>query len=121
MFIAKVYISLKPSVNDPQGLTIRSGLHQLGFDSVLDVRAGKYMEIRVNEREETAAREHVSEMCRQLLANPIIEDFRFDLEPDIYPVIVPLVLGTCPALRGSYSSAALRDLARLLKIASALW
>ena len=85
MFIAKVYISLKPSVNDPQGLTIRSGLHQLGFDSVLDVRAGKYMEIRVSEGEETAAREHVSEMCRQLLANPIIEDFRFDLEPDTTP------------------------------------
>ncbi len=81
MFLAKVYISLKPSVNDPQGLTIRSGLHQLGFDSARDVRVGKYMEIRVDEAEESAARESVSEMCRQLLANPIIEDFRFELEP----------------------------------------
>ena len=65
MFLAKVYISLKPSVNDPQGLTIRSGLHQLGFDSALDVRVGKYMEIRVDEGDEAAARERVSEMCRQ--------------------------------------------------------
>ncbi len=81
MFLAKVYISLKPSVNDPQGLTIRGGLHQLGFDSAVDVRVGKYMEIRVAESEESAAKERVTEMCRQLLANPIIEDFRFDLEP----------------------------------------
>ena len=80
MFLAKVYISLKPSVNDPQGLTIRGGLHQLGFDSVLGVRAGKYMEIQMDEEDEEEARERVSEMCRQLLANPIIEDFRFDLE-----------------------------------------
>jgi phosphoribosylformylglycinamidine synthase len=85
MFLAKVYISLKPSVNDPQGLAIRSGLHQLGFDSALDVRAGKYIEIRVDEGEESVARERVSEMCRQLLANPIIEDFRFDLEAENSP------------------------------------
>lgn len=81
MFLARVYISLKPSVNDPQGLTIRSGLRQLGFDSVQDVRAGKYMEIRVDESVESEAQERISEMCRQLLANPIIEDYRFDLEP----------------------------------------
>ena len=80
MFLAKVYISLKQGVNDPQGLTIRGGLHQLGFDSALDVRVGKYMDIRVDEEDEAAARERVSEMCRQLLANPVIEDFRFELE-----------------------------------------
>ena len=79
MFLAKVYISLKPSVNDPQGLTIRNGLHQLGFESVLDVRAGKYVEIQLDEDDEPAAKERVSEMCSQLLTNPIIEDFRFDL------------------------------------------
>lgn len=80
MFLARVYITLKPSVNDPQGLTIQGGLRQLGFESVADVRAGKYMEIRVDESDESEARERVSEMCRQLLANPVIEDFRFDLE-----------------------------------------
>ncbi len=81
MFLAKVYISLKPSVNDPQGLTIQSGLRRLGFDSTMDVRAGKYVEITLDEDEESEARERVSEMCRQLLANPVIEEFRFDLEP----------------------------------------
>ena len=80
MFLAKVYIQLKPSVNDPEGLTIRGGLRQLGFDSVVDVRSGKYMEIRLDESDPAVAESRVSEMCQQLLANPIIEDFSFDLE-----------------------------------------
>ena len=80
MFLAKVYIQLKPSVNDPEGLTIRGGLRQLGFDSVLDVRSGKYMQIRLDEDDREMAESRVSEMCQQLLANPIIEDFSFDLE-----------------------------------------
>ena len=80
MFLAKVYIQLKPSVNDPEGLTIRGGLRQMGFDSVVDVRAGKYMQIRLDEGDEAVAESRVSEMCQQLLANPIIEDFSFDLE-----------------------------------------
>ena len=80
MFLAKVYIQLKPSVNDPEGLTIRGGLRQLGFDSVVDVRAGKYMQVRLDESDRAVAESRVSEMCQQLLANPIIEDFSFDLE-----------------------------------------
>jgi phosphoribosylformylglycinamidine synthase len=80
MFLAKVYITLKPTVNDPQGLTIKSGLHMLGFDSVSSVRAGKYMELKLNEDDRQKAEEQIREMCRQLLANPVIEDFRFDLE-----------------------------------------
>ncbi len=81
MFLAKVFIQLKPSVNDPQGLTIRGGLHQLGFESVADVRAGKYMEITLDEQDAEVASKRVSEMCSQLLANPIIENFRFELGP----------------------------------------
>ena len=80
MFLAKVYIQLKPSVNDPEGLTIRGGLRQLGFVSVVDVRSGKYMQIRIDEGDLSVAESRVSEMCEQLLANPIIEDFSFDLE-----------------------------------------
>ncbi len=80
MFLARVYVTLKPTVNDPQGLTIRGGLHSLGFDSVESVRAGKYLEIRLDGSERTAAEAQVTEMCRKLLANPIIEDFRFELE-----------------------------------------
>lgn len=80
MYLAKVYVTLKPLVNDPQGRTVRGGLKNLGFTSVEDVRVGKYLEIRINEPERTKAEALVSQMCRELLANPVIEDFRFELE-----------------------------------------
>ena len=80
MYLAKVFIQLKPTVNDPQGQTILGGLRQLGFESVDGVRAGKYMEIRLDETAESVASEKVREMCEKLLANPIIENYRFDLE-----------------------------------------
>ena len=79
MYLAKVYITLKPTVNDPQGLTIKGALHSLGFQDVSSVRAGKYIEIEVNEGDLAQAREQVQEMCRKLLANPVIENFRFEL------------------------------------------
>ena len=81
MFLAKIYIRLKPTVNDPQGLTIQGGLKQLGFDSVSSVRAGKFMEISLDETNEEQARAYVAEMCDKLLANPIIEEYTFELEP----------------------------------------
>ena len=80
MFLARVYVTLKPTVNDPQGLTIRGGLQSLGFDSVESVRAGKYLEIRVDGEDKAQAEARVTEMCRKLLANPVIEDFRFEIE-----------------------------------------
>lgn len=80
MYLAKVYITLKPTVNDPQGLTIRGALHNLGFSSVEDVRAGKYIELKIAEKDAAAARNQVDDMCRKLLANPVIETYRFDLE-----------------------------------------
>jgi phosphoribosylformylglycinamidine synthase len=81
MFLARVHVTLKPTVNDPQGLTIRGALRQLGFDAVESVRAGKYMEIHVDAPDAAAAELQVREMCRKLLANPVIEDFRFEVEP----------------------------------------
>jgi phosphoribosylformylglycinamidine synthase PurS subunit len=80
MYLAKVYITLKPTVNDPQGLTIKGALHNLGFSSVEDVRAGKYIEVRIAEKDISTARRQVDEMCRKLLANPVIENYRFELE-----------------------------------------
>ena len=80
MYLAKVYVTLKPTVNDPQGLTIKGALHTLGFSSVQDVRAGKYMEIKVDENNAEKARSKVQDMCIKLLANPVIENFRFELE-----------------------------------------
>ncbi len=80
MFLARVYVTLKPTVNDPQGLTIRGALHSLGFAGVESVRAGKYMEVRLNATSRKQAQAQLKEMCRRLLANPVIEDFRFELE-----------------------------------------
>jgi len=80
MYLAKVYITLKPTVNDPQGLTIKGALHNLGFASVEDVRAGKYMEIRIETDDINTARDQINEMCHKLLANPVIENYRFELE-----------------------------------------
>jgi phosphoribosylformylglycinamidine synthase PurS subunit len=80
LYLAKVYVTLKPTVNDPQGLTIKGGLHSLGFTSVEGVRAGKYMEIRLDGHSREEAERLLNEMCRQLLANPVIEDYRFELE-----------------------------------------
>jgi phosphoribosylformylglycinamidine synthase len=80
VYVARVYVTLKPTVNDPQGLTIRGGLHSLGFNSVESVRAGKYLEITLDGGDRASAESQVTEMCRKLLANQVIEDFRFELE-----------------------------------------
>lgn len=79
-YLARVYVTLKPAVNDPQGLTIKGGLHSLGFETVETVRAGKYLEITLDGGDRAATEHQVTEMCRKLLANPVIEDFRFEIE-----------------------------------------
>ncbi len=81
MILARVYVTLKSAVNDPQGLTVMGGLHSLGYEAVTDVRIGKYMEIRLDGDDPDVAERAIAEMCDQLLANPVIEDFRFVLEP----------------------------------------
>jgi phosphoribosylformylglycinamidine synthase len=80
MYLAKIYISLKPTVNDPQGLTIKGALHNLGFTEITSVRMGKYVEVKIEENEQTRAQEQINEMCRKLLANPIIENYAFELK-----------------------------------------
>ena len=80
--VARVIVTPKPVINDPQGLTVRSGLRRLGFEEVAEVRVGKYIELRIEADDESHARRRVSEMCRKLLANHVIEDVRFQLEID---------------------------------------
>ena len=80
MYLAKVYVTLKPTVNDPQGLTIKGGLHTLGFQQVASVRAGKYMELKLEGTDIGQVRQQVTQMCQKLLANPVIENYRFELE-----------------------------------------
>jgi len=79
---AHVIVMPKAVVNDPQGVTVRHGLGALGFAEVSDVRVGKYIEISLDAANEREARHRVEEMCRQLLANHVIEDFRFEIEPE---------------------------------------
>ena len=75
---ARIYVTLRKEVLDPQGKAVLSALKALGFDEVDDVRVGKYVEIAVRgDASEADAR--VRKMCEKLLANPVIEDFRFEL------------------------------------------
>ncbi|TET40438.1 MAG: phosphoribosylformylglycinamidine synthase subunit PurS [Dehalococcoidia bacterium] len=80
MYLAKIYVTLKPTVNDPQGLTIKGALHNLGFTGVASVRAGKYMEVKLEGNDQGIAYRQVDEMCKKLLANPVIENYTFELE-----------------------------------------
>ena len=79
MFLAKVYVTLKPMVNDPQGITVLGGLRSLGFESVEDVRVGKFLEIRLDEVDRNQAESIATQMCDQLLANPVIEQYSVEL------------------------------------------
>ncbi|PZC48422.1 MAG: phosphoribosylformylglycinamidine synthase [Chloroflexi bacterium] len=79
MYLAKIYVTLKPTVNDPQGRTIERGLKGLGFESVKGVRAGKYLEIATYENNKVTAEKQINDMCNKLLANPIIEEYHFEL------------------------------------------
>ena len=81
MFLARVYVTLKPTVNDPEGQTVLGALKSLGFSSIEGVRTGKYLQLRINETDRAQAHRQVEEMCRKLLANPVIEEYRFELEP----------------------------------------
>lgn len=74
-YLAHVNVMLRPVINDPQGLAVRDGLHSLGFEGVTDVRVGKRIDITVEADSVEAAESQARDMCRQLLANPVIEDF----------------------------------------------
>jgi phosphoribosylformylglycinamidine synthase len=78
--VARVIVTPKPVVNDPQGITVKQGLATLGFREVEDVRVGKYIEVSMEAESIHEARERVEAMCRQLLANHIIEDFHFEVD-----------------------------------------
>jgi phosphoribosylformylglycinamidine synthase PurS subunit len=78
-WLARIQVGLKPVVNDPEGLTIAKALHQLDFTSVGSVRAGKFFEVSLEAEGKERAAEQVEAMCRRLLANPVIEEYRFTL------------------------------------------
>ena len=77
---AKVYVSLKPGVLDPQGKAIQHSVELLGFSGLSDVRQGKYFEIALDGLDQSHAKESVERMAREVLSNPIIEEYRVDIE-----------------------------------------
>jgi len=77
---ARIYVTLKPGVLDPQGKAIEHSLHTLGFTEVEEVRLGKYIEMQLKASDPDGAGKQVDGMCRQLLANGVIEDYRYELE-----------------------------------------
>ena len=77
---ARIHITLKPGVHDPQGRAIGNALAALGFSGVDEVRQGKYLEIELGESDPAKAQAAVEDMCAKLLANPVIENYAIDLE-----------------------------------------
>ncbi|MEQ9487688.1 MAG: phosphoribosylformylglycinamidine synthase subunit PurS [Alphaproteobacteria bacterium] len=77
---AKVFVTLKNGVLDPQGKAIEHALAGLGFDGVNDVRQGKLIELDLADTDPAAATKRIEEMCAKLLANPVIEDYSVELE-----------------------------------------
>lgn len=76
---ANVYITYKKGVLDPQGEAVKGALSSLGFEGVGDVRVGKYIEIELNNHGPDQIKTEVEKMCQELLANPVIEDFRVEV------------------------------------------
>ncbi len=79
VMLAKIHVTLKPGVNDPQGIAIAGGLHSLGFGGVQDVRAGRYLEVQLEGTSRAVAEKEVEQMCQKLLANTVIETYRFEV------------------------------------------
>ena len=80
---ARVFVTLKPSVFDPQGTTVTEALHTLGYDAVKDVRQGKYFELEIDASSPAEAKRIVSEAANKLLANPVIESYRIEVEEGV--------------------------------------
>tara|TARA_B100000686_G_scaffold56855_1_gene61106 strand:+ start:397 stop:636 length:240 start_codon:yes stop_codon:yes gene_type:complete len=78
--LAKIHITLKKDVLDPQGSVIANSLRSLGFDGVQDVRQGKYIEIKLNDNDKDSAIKKLNEMCEKLLANLVIEDYSVEID-----------------------------------------
>ncbi|BAU66567.1 phosphoribosylformylglycinamidine synthase, purS [Stanieria sp. NIES-3757] len=76
---ARIYVTLRPSVLDPAGTAVASGLKQLGYEGVEDVRIGKYIELNLTATNEAQAKVQLDQMCDRLLANPVIENYCFEL------------------------------------------
>jgi len=82
MLKVEINITLKRTVSDPQGLTIKHALESLGYKDLADVRTGKLVVIKLNFKNKKRAEQEINEMCKKLLANPIIEDYHFKIKEE---------------------------------------
>ena len=78
--LAKIYITLKKDVLDPQGSVIANSLKSLGFNNIEDVRQGKFIEVKLNAENKETASKQLNEMCEKLLANLVIEDYKVEID-----------------------------------------
>jgi phosphoribosylformylglycinamidine synthase len=81
-WLAEVQVTLRPGIADPEGATIAGGLRSLGYDSVSEVRAGKQLRITFEAEDSAGAEAAVAEMCRRLLANPVMEVATWQVRAD---------------------------------------
>jgi len=79
-FQAQIYVTLRPSVLDPAGTAVQSGLIHMGYSNVEQVRIGKYVELTLTAVDQATAQQQLDRICDQLLANPVIENYRFELK-----------------------------------------
>lgn len=79
LYSARVYVSPKPAVNDPEGITIAGALGSLGFESVESVRSGRFFQLRLRAETAKKAEKQVDQICTRLLANPVIETYKFEV------------------------------------------
>ena len=77
--IARVTVTLKPGLLDPQGKTVKSALESLGFSGIEHVRVGKHIELQLTSRSTESAKKEVERMCQKLLANPVVETYTVDI------------------------------------------
>ena len=82
LFQAKVYVSLKKGLADPQGSTIKEALESLGYGNLTEVRFGKYIEVKLRAKGKKRAVQELEEMCGKLLANPVIEEYSYHIEEE---------------------------------------
>jgi phosphoribosylformylglycinamidine synthase len=78
----KIFVSLKRGVLDPQGKAIERSLHTLGYNEAREVRAGTYIELELDAASRESAELRIHEICDKLLANPVIEDYRFEISAE---------------------------------------
>jgi phosphoribosylformylglycinamidine synthase len=88
LFHAKITVTLRKSILDPQGKAIEHGIHSMGYSAISRVRIGKYVEFDVQTEDRKEAERMVREACEKLLSNPVMEDFAFTLEPVKQPAHV---------------------------------